>query len=190
MEIDNSVLEHSKNIRNIINDAQSKLIAIPAAFVLAATQLDFANVISIKNVIIIASSFIFSYIISIFIQNQKNALKIVSENVDNYKKLFLQTKTDNVLKEKGLPSISNLLKKSYEKIATDLINQKNKLRILQFIGWAISAILVISLITAKYQPEIKSIFEYNQSSNTKKTIKTDSKMKINKPILPKDNRKK
>lgn len=187
MEIDNSVLEHSKNIRNIINDAQSKLIAIPAAFVLAATQLDFSNTFSIKNTIIIVSSFIFSYIISIFIQNQKNALNIISENVENYKKSFLQTKTDDVIQEKGLPSISNLLKKSYEKIATDLINQKKKLRILQFISWAISAILVISLITVKYQPEIKSIFENKECPHTKKAEKTNPKMKIKKS-LPNDNR--
>lgn len=181
MEIDNSVFEHSKNIRNIINDAQSKLIAIPAAFVLAATQIDFSNVISIKNIIIIASSFIFSYIISIFIQNQKNALNIVSENVKNYKKSFLQTKADDMPQAKGLPSISKLLKDSYEKIESELINQKAKLGILQFIGWAISVILVISLPIAKYQQEIKSIFEYAECSKGKKPSKTDSKIKINKP---------
>ncbi len=189
MEIDNSVLEHSKNIRNIINDAQSKLIAIPVAFVLAATQIDFSNAFSIKNTIVLVSSFIFSYIISIFIQNQKNALSIISENVENYKKAFLQTKTDDVIQEKGQPSISTLLKNSYKKIEIDLVNQKEKLRILQFIGWAISAILVISLIVAKYQPEIKSIFEYKKCSNTKKAVKINSKMEINKS-LPKDNRAK
>ncbi|PZU19477.1 MAG: hypothetical protein DI622_08870 [Chryseobacterium sp.] len=182
MEIDNSVFEHSKNIRNIINDAQSKLIAIPAAFVLAATQIDFSNVISIKNIIIIASSFIFSYIISIFIQNQKNALNIVSENVKNYKKSFLQTKADDMPQAKGLPSISKLLKDSYEKIESELINQKTKLRILQFIGWAISAILVISLPIAKYQQEIKSIFEYTECTKVGKPIKMDSKIKTDKPV--------
>lgn len=182
MEIDNSVLEHSKNIRNIINDAQSKLIAIPAAFVLAATQIDFADVISIKNIIIIVSSFIFSYIISIFIQNQKNALNIVSENVKNYKKSFLQTKADDTSQAEGLLSISKLLKDSYEIIENELINQKTKLRILQFIGWAISVILVISLPIAKYQQEIKSIFEHIECSKDKKPFKMNTKIKTNKPI--------
>ena len=182
MEIDNSVFEHSKNIRNIINDAQSKLIAIPAAFVLAATQIDFSNVISIKNIIIIASSFIFSYIISIFIQNQKNALNIVSENVENYKKSFFQTKEDDMPQAKGLPSISKLLKDSYKKIESELINQKAKLGILQFIGWAISVMLVISLPIAKYQQEIKSIFEYTEYTKVEKPIKMDSKIKTDKPV--------
>jgi hypothetical protein len=182
MEIDNSVFEHSKNIRNIINDAQSKLIAIPAAFVLAATQIDFSNVISIKNIIIIASSFIFSYIISIFIQNQKNALNIVSENVENYKKSFFQTKEDDMPQAKGLPSISKLLKDSYKKIEGELINQKAKLGILQFIGWAISVMLVISLPIAKYQQEIKSIFEYTEYTKVEKPIKMDSKIKTDKPV--------
>ena len=182
IEIDNSVFEHSKNIRNIINDAQSKLIAIPAAFVLAATQIDFSNVISIKNIIIIASSFIFSYIISIFIQNQKNALNIVSENVENYKKSFFQTKEDDMPQAKGLPSISKLLKDSYKKIESELINQKAKLGILQFIGWAISVMLVISLPIAKYQQEIKSIFEYTEYTKVEKPIKMDSKIKTDKPV--------
>ena len=174
MEVDNSVLEHSKNIRNIINDSQSKLIAIPAAFVLAATQIDFSNAFSFKNVIVVISSFIFSYIISVFIQNQKNALDIVSDNVKNFKKSFLQTKTNDIHQIQELPSISNLLKKSYEKIEVELINQKRRLLILQFVGWIISFTLLTSLPILKYQTELKSFIRRKEKSEVLKPQNKDS----------------
>ncbi|OJX30046.1 MAG: hypothetical protein BGO86_05755 [Chryseobacterium sp. 36-9] len=165
MEVDNSVLEYSKNIRNIINDSQSKLIAIPAAFVLVATQIDFSNTFSLKNIIIVVSSFIFSYIISVFIQNQKNALEIVSDNVRNYKKSFLQTRTNDLEQERELSSISELLKKSYKKIEAELNHQKTRLLILQFIAWAISVVILICLFVIKHKLEIKLFLERIISQN-------------------------
>lgn len=174
MEVDNSVMEHSKNIRNIINDSQSKLVAIPAAFVLAATQIDFSNAFSFKNVIVVISSFIFSYIISVFIQNQKNALDIVSDNVKNFKKSFLQTKTNDIHQIQELPSISNLLKKSYEKIEVELISQKRRLLILQFVGWIISFTLLTSLPILKYQTELKSFIRHKEKSEVLKPQNKDS----------------
>lgn len=178
MEIDNSVLEHSKNIRNIINDSQSKLVAIPAAFVLAATQIDFSDAFSFKNVVVVISSFIFSYIISVFIQNQKNALEIVSDNVKNFKKSFLQTKTNDIHQIQELASISNLLKKSYEKIEVELINQKRRLLILQFIGWGISLTLLTSLPVLKYRSVVASFFQHTEKSDVKKPKKKISLLKI------------
>ena len=64
-ELDNAILDYSKKIQSVINDAQSKLIAIPAAFVLAAANIEFDNILSIKNIAILISLYIFALLIGL-----------------------------------------------------------------------------------------------------------------------------
>ncbi|PSD44222.1 hypothetical protein C7E23_03090 [Elizabethkingia anophelis] len=86
LELDNSVLEYSKSIRSIINDSQTKLVAIPAAFVLGVSQIDFANPFLLKNFLIVASSFfIFLHTLHFHKKIKKNAIEIISDNLSNYK---------------------------------------------------------------------------------------------------------
>jgi hypothetical protein len=146
LELDNSVLEHSKNLRSIINDSQSKLVAIPAAFVLAISQFDFSSNLSLKNILICISSLIFSYLISIFINNQKNALEIVSDNIVNFKKTFITPKGTAFEEEKELTSLTTLINNSYIKIEREVLKQGDRLDILQYLAWSISIILLILLI--------------------------------------------
>lgn len=149
LELDNSVLEHSKNIRAIINESQSKLVAIPAAFVLAISQIDFKDAFCIKNIGIAVSSFLFSYIISIFIKNQINALEIVSDNVRNYKNIYKKSKDNIFESEKELTTLTQLINTSYDKTEKELINQNKRLNILQSFNWGISIMLILSLILTK-----------------------------------------
>src|SRR5690606_543283 len=88
LELESAILDYSKNIRSIINDSQSKLIAIPAAFIIASSQLNLEEILSIKNFLIVFSSFVFSTLIEIFVRNQESSLKIFNDNVSNYKTTF------------------------------------------------------------------------------------------------------
>jgi hypothetical protein len=155
LELDNSVLEHSKNIRSIINESQSKLIAIPGAFVLAASQIDFKDVFCLRNILVLISCFLFSYIISIFIKNQKNALEIVNDNVDNYKINYKYSKATIFESEKELSTLTELITQSYKKTENELKRQKKSLEILQFCNWGISIALLIILTLMKSLSEIK-----------------------------------
>jgi hypothetical protein len=128
LEIDNMVLEYSKNIRSIINDSQSKLIAIPAAFILGVSQINYSEPLSLKNVLIVMSEFLFSYIITIFIQNQKNALVIISDNLNNFKEYFQRSKSTEFDTEKDLTLLSGLINKSFEKTERELCNQEKSLK--------------------------------------------------------------
>lgn len=147
LELDNSVLEYSKNIRSIINDSQSKLIAVPAAFAIGASQVDYSVPSSIKNILVIFSSILFSYIISIFIKNQKNALEIIGDNLSNYKSNYKRSKSTEFEDEKDLDNLSELISSSYKKIENELYQQKRRLNILQYFNWGISVILFISVFT-------------------------------------------
>jgi hypothetical protein len=151
LELDNSVLEYSKNIRSIINDSQSKLIAIPAAFILGVTQIDYSNPLLLKNILIISSAFLFSYIISVFIKNQMNAIEIIADNLSSYKINYKRSKSTVFEEEKDLDNLSRLINKSYEKIDFELIEQKKRLNILQICNWGISAVILISILITSFK---------------------------------------
>lgn len=146
LELDNSVLEYSKNIRSIINDSQSKLIAIPAAFALAASQIDYNNPLIIKNIIIVVSAFLFSYIISVFIDNQKNAVEIITDNLINYKNNYKKSKSTDFEDEKELKNLSTLIEKAFAKTETEIRNQNKRLKIIQYCNWGISIVLSLTLL--------------------------------------------
>ncbi|MBP1164693.1 hypothetical protein JOE44_001577 [Chryseobacterium sp. PvR013] len=157
LELDNSVLEYSKNIRSIINDSQSKLIAIPAAFILGVTQIDYTKPFLLKNFLIIFSTFIFSYIISIFIKNQKNAIDIISDNLNNYKINYKHSKSTEFESEKELEKLSSLINNSYKKTEDELLEQENRLSILQICNWGISIALALSVIISFLVSNCKKI---------------------------------
>ena len=146
LELDNSVLEYSKNIRSIINESQSKLIAIPAAFILGVSQIDFENPFGIKNIFIVASAFLFSYIISVFINNQKNAIEIISDNLTNYKTNYKRSKATQFEEEKELITLSELINNSFEKIEIEISKQEERIKILSYCTWGISIVLLGSIV--------------------------------------------
>lgn len=148
LEIDSSVLEYSKNVRSIINDSQSKLIAIPAAFVFAISQVNFSQPFTEKNIFIVLSSFLFSYIISIFIRNQQNSLEIVEDNLNNYKINSNHSLHQNSEDENELNNLTSLIKSSFKKIEKELEAQNKRLKILQFCNWGISIVLATTLCVA------------------------------------------
>ena len=112
-ELDNAILDYSKKIQSVINDAQSKLIAIPAAFVLAAANIEFDNILSIKNIAILISLYIFALLIGIFLNNQSSVLNMIDINIQSYKGSF--------------GGNGNVVKDAFILVDKELIKQKNRL---------------------------------------------------------------
>ncbi|WP_143259940.1 MULTISPECIES: hypothetical protein [Bacteroides] len=131
-ELDNAILDYSKKIQSVINDAQSKLIAIPAAFVLAAANIEFDNILSIKNIAILISLYIFALLIGIFLNNQSSVLNMIDINIQSYKGTF--------------GGNSNVVKDAFILVDKELMKQKNRLFITQFINWGIPALLTLLYI--------------------------------------------
>lgn len=131
-ELDNAILDYSKKIQSVINDAQSKLIAIPAAFVLAAANIEFDNILSIKNIAILISLYIFALLIGIFLNNPSSVLNMIDINIQSYKGSF--------------GGNGNVVKDAFILVDKELIKQKNRLFITQFINWGIPALLTLLYI--------------------------------------------
>jgi hypothetical protein len=130
LEIDTKALDYTQRIQGVINDSQSKLIAIPTAFVLVFTVFDFENIVEIKNVVAIISLFIFAIIIQLFLNNQLSVLKFIKENIESYKESF---------KENDIEKIS----RKFVLVGQELKRQKRRLRLVQFILWLIPFSLLI-----------------------------------------------
>lgn len=140
IELESAILDYSKNIRSIINDSQNKLIAIPAAFLVASSQLEFDKAYSLKNLLIVFSSLVFSILIEIFIRNQESSLRIFLDNVASYKMTFNIKNEDS--EAKAMKSLKELLSDSFKAIDNELENQRSRLLTIRIINWGMSIFLV------------------------------------------------
>jgi hypothetical protein len=140
LELESAILDYSKNIRAVINDSQTKLIAIPAAFLVASTQLDFSNSFSAKNLLIITTSYVFSILMEIFIINQESALKILEDNIKSYKTTFDLKNNDRAI---NLTTIKSIISNGFSAIDLELFNQSRRLELIRWINWGLSVSLTI-----------------------------------------------
>jgi hypothetical protein len=109
-------------------------------------EIDYNNPLILKNLLIIVSAFLFSFIISIFINNQKNGIEIISDNLDNYKSNYKLSKATQFEEERELKSLSQLINKTFKKTEIEIDKQKKRLKILQYCNWGISVALLLSII--------------------------------------------
>lgn len=130
IELDSKALEFTQKIQNVINDSQTKLIAIPTAFVLAFVNLDFTNWISTKNIGMIISLFLFSILIQIFLDNQISTLGFIKENISAYKETF---------KDNEIGKISN----RFKLVDLEYKKQQTRFLIVEIILWAVPIVLFL-----------------------------------------------
>lgn len=133
-EINTKIIDYTTKIQNIINDAQTRLITIPSAFVLAGLALDFNQwnlMLSLKNVITIASLFIFCILIQLFLSNQKAILRIIDDDIKDFKTSF---------------KISNSIIEKFNCVDETLKKQRIRLRIITILLWLIPIFFVLLLI--------------------------------------------
>ncbi len=133
-EIDSKAIEFTQKIQSVINEAQSRLIAIPSAFVLAALAMDFEHKQSVKNYVTIISLFIFALLIQLFISNQYTTLRFINKNIEEFKQLFNNCKNNKHLLNRFI-----IAEKAQKK-------QKYRFIIINVILWLIPTVLLIVFI--------------------------------------------
>ncbi|MBR6068525.1 MAG: hypothetical protein IKP45_12085 [Bacteroidales bacterium] len=140
-EINTKAIEYASKIQTVINEAQTKLIAIPSAFVLAALAMDFDDnnrlLLNTKNIVTILSLFIFAILIQLFLSNQKSILKMIKADVDDFKKNFDNTNID-------------LLSEKFKFVNKALKTQRNRLCAITWILWAIPSLCCVFLIISQF----------------------------------------
>ena len=124
IELDSKALEFAQKIQSVINESQTKLIAIPTVFVLAFVSSDYSDLLSNKNIFTIISLFIFAILIQLFLNNQFSTLRFINENVISYKDTFKRNDIDKI------SSKFSLVDKEREK-------QEKRLILIEAILWLI-----------------------------------------------------
>jgi hypothetical protein len=129
LELDSKVLEFTQKIQAVINDSQTKLVAIPTAFILVFAAFDFNDLVSVKDGVAIASLFIFAIIIQIFLANQYSSLNFTKANISAYKDTF----TNHLIK----------IEDKFLLIDIELDKQRKRLCAVAFLLWSIPISLLL-----------------------------------------------
>lgn len=135
-EIDSKAIDFMQKIQSIINESQTKLIAIPSAFVLASISMEYDKFwlsISIKNVVTIISLFIFAILLQLFLSNQKNILEVIEQDVSDFRESFQNIQ----LRTTKFKYVDDSVKK-----------QKRRFKTISWILWGIPVLFLLYLIVS------------------------------------------
>lgn len=139
-EINTKALEYTKKVQTVINEAQSRLIAIPSAFVLAALTMnynDYKLSLDAKNIVTTISLFIFAVLIQLFISNQKSILDIIGADINDFKREFGNTNIE-------------LLSEKFKCVSSSLDKQNKRLGAISSILWIIPGLTLLYLIISQF----------------------------------------
>ncbi len=148
IELDSKALDYTSRLQNVINESQTKLIAIPTAFVLAFASIDWNadNNVSAKNIGVLISLYLFAFLIQIFVNNQKNILYFIKQDLDEYKDSFKSLNVENV--SKRFSDVEKVLQK-----------QKRRFRIIEFLLWFLPAALALYLFFTRISLALFSLLK-------------------------------
>lgn len=144
-EIDKEILDYSKRIQSVINDAQSKFVAIPAAFLIIISQFDLTGEKEFYNLVLFISAIVFSVLLELLLRNQFAALNFITDDVNRFK---------DSIDPKKIQTIGNQdFDSTFLKIHKLYLKQKKYLMIIRLIIWStpiIAFCLFIQTITKEY----------------------------------------
>lgn len=132
IELDSKALEFSQKLQTVINDSQTKLIAIPTAFVLVLSNLDYEKGDSYKNIVALIGLIIFSTLLQLFVNNQKSIIGFIDENINRYKSTYKDQDKMNV-------------EQSFKSVDLEKKKQIKRLLIIEVLLWMVP-ILTLSVI--------------------------------------------
>jgi len=152
-EIDKEILEYSKKIQAVINDAQTKFVAIPAAFLLIIGQFDLTGEKLYSNLALVLSAFVFSVLLEVLLRNQFSALDFVKDDIDRFK---------NSVDDKKIGILGDDFTKVFTKINNIHGKQKCYLNIIRFLVWLTPifaiGLFILSLTNNTFICFLKTIF--------------------------------
>lgn len=130
LELDSKALDYIQKIQSMINESQTKLIAIPTVFVLACVAFDFEKLLDIKNIATLISLFIFAILIQLFINNQKSSLRFIKDDIREYKESY----------KEDLIKVSS----KFSEVTNELSKQRTRFYIVEIILWIIPIVLLLT----------------------------------------------
>ena len=81
-EIEREKLEFTIKLNTVFSSIQNQLLAIPVALVLVGGQMENTGSWNQKNVVIWLGGFVFTFLLSLLVRNQKNTLSAIRQEID------------------------------------------------------------------------------------------------------------
>ncbi|MGK8440259.1 hypothetical protein ACRS3X_25120 [Ectopseudomonas hydrolytica] len=96
-EIEKSKFDFITKINKVFSDIQNQLLTVPAALIIAGSQFESSNHITLKNFLILSGAIAFTIFMLLLIMNQRSTLQSVYNEIDNEWELI--KKKHNAIKE-------------------------------------------------------------------------------------------
>ncbi len=96
-EIEKSKFEFITKINKVFSDIQNQLLTVPAALIIAGSQFESSDHITLKNFLILSGALAFTIFMLLLIMNQRNTLQSIYNEIDNEWELI--KKKHNAIKE-------------------------------------------------------------------------------------------
>lgn len=149
-EIDKEIIDYSKKLQSVINDAQTKLVAIPVAFLLIIGQFDLTGEKLYFNLALILSAFVFSVLLEVLLRNQFSALEFISDDVKRF---------ESSVDEKKIALLGDDFTTTFAKIRTLYEQQKCYLNIIRVLVWLSPVFAIVLFILSLSRNISICIFE-------------------------------
>ncbi|MGC3830323.1 hypothetical protein [Pseudomonas aeruginosa] len=82
-EVEKSKFEFISRINKVFSEIQNQLLAVPAALIIAGSQFETAEKITLKNSLILGGAIAFTAFMLLLIVNQRNTLRSIFNEIDN-----------------------------------------------------------------------------------------------------------
>ncbi|NWE48047.1 hypothetical protein [Pseudomonas gingeri] len=82
-EVEKSKFEFITKINKVFSEIQNQLLTVPAALIIAGSQFETSNHVTLKNSIILGGALAFTAFMLLLITNQRNTLKSLIGEIDN-----------------------------------------------------------------------------------------------------------
>lgn len=96
-EIEKSKFEFITKINKVFSDIQNQLLTVPAALIIAGSQFEPSDHVTLKNFLILSGALAFTAFMLLLIMNQRNTLQSIYNEIDN--EWGLIKKKHNAIKE-------------------------------------------------------------------------------------------
>ena len=115
-------------------EIQTKIIAVPAAYLLIMAAVDFKSGFTFKNILSIIAGFMFALILELLIRSQSAVLRYTKQEIGN---------TTSAIKEKANANFLQEFVDSLENLMKSISHQHIYLLLFRLIVWSVPVILVI-----------------------------------------------
>lgn len=133
-EIEKEKFELSKKISAAVSEIQTKLVAIPAAFILTATQIVDSDG-WIKNVLILVGTVVFSVLLEFLLNNQRRYLNNINKECDAVQNRLVRE----------YPTIVSIAE-DWKNLKEDSSKQKRALNWISIFNWSVPVAAAIHIL--------------------------------------------